>query len=187
MQDDRWNVLHVIANREKRVAQHLTARSIEHYLPTYRERSRWSDRIVTIEHALFPGYVFVRFSPEARIELISTPNVLALLGNGAERTVSNEEVTRIREGMLRGLILLPHSGIVAGSPVRVRRGVFEGASGIAVEFRGQWRVVLTLTAIRQSFSLEVDLNDLEVLPATQSSVFGACRNRGEFLSSPKTL
>ena len=79
MQDDRWNVLHVIANREKRVAQHLTARSIEHYLPTFRERSRWSDRVVTIERALFPGYVFVRFSPEARIALISTPNVLALL------------------------------------------------------------------------------------------------------------
>ena len=66
MHESRWCVLYVITNHEKRVAQHLTARSLEHYLPLYTERSRWTDRVVSLERPLFAGYVFVRFAPEAR-------------------------------------------------------------------------------------------------------------------------
>jgi len=33
MLENPWHVLHVIANHEKRVAQHLDVRAVEHYLP----------------------------------------------------------------------------------------------------------------------------------------------------------
>lgn len=163
MTSSSWLVLHVIKNREKRVAEHLVARSLEHYLPLYRERSRWSDRTVVLDRPLFPGYIFIRYTLSTRIAVISTPHVLGLLGVEAHQTVSEEEIARIRDGLASGHILRPHGGIAVGSRVRVLRGVFEGAEGVAVEFRGQWNVVLTLAATSLSCSLEVDLKDIQLL------------------------
>ena len=170
MSSSPWHVLHVIANREKRVAEHLVVRSLEHYLPLYKERSRWSDRTVVLDRPLFPSYVFIRYSRATRVAFISIPHVLGMLGNGEDhQTVSEDEIARIREGLAKGHILRPHAGIVVGSRVRIRRGPFEGVEGVAGEFRGQWKVVLTLAATSLCCSLEVNLGDIEVLSGSASS------------------
>jgi transcription antitermination factor NusG len=166
MFDSPWRVLHVVANHEKRVAQHLTARSLEHYLPLYSTRSKWTDRVVDIERPLFTGYVFVRFVHEARVSVVSAPGVLRLLGSGIGETVSAEEIERIRAGLASGCILRPHPKVAVGEMVRVNRGVFEGVEGIVTELRQQCKVVITLAATRQCFSLEVELDDIEVLRKT---------------------
>jgi transcription antitermination factor NusG len=151
----------VRANHEKRVAQHLSARSLEHFLPLYTEHSQWTDRTVTLEHPLFTGYVFVRFSPGARLSLIATPGVIRLLGKSD--TVSNEEIDRIRGGLAGGYLLRPHPRIVAGTKVRVRNGFFAGAEGMVSALHHHCRVVILLSAVQQCFSLEVKLDDLEIL------------------------
>ncbi len=166
MFDSPWRVLHVVANHEKRVAQHLTARSLEHYLPLYSTRSKWTDRVVDIERPLFTGYVFVRFARESRISVVSAPGVLRLLGSGIGETVSTEEIERIREGLASGCILRPHPKVSVGEMVRVNRGVFEGVEGIVTELRQQCKVVIALAATRQCFSLEMELDDIEVLRKT---------------------
>lgn len=163
MDENPWHVLQVLTNQEKKVAQHLTVRSLEHYLPLYKERSRWSDRAVTVERPLFPGYVFVRFAPEARIAAISTPGILRLLGKEGHGMVSAIEITRIRDGLNSGCLLRPHAGVPVGSTVRVLRGVFAGAEGIVTDFRQQCKVIMTLSATRQCFSVELDLGDIEVV------------------------
>jgi transcription antitermination factor NusG len=158
-----WHVLHVNANHEKKVAQHLSVRSLEHYLPLYPDRSRWSDRYVTLERPLFVGYVFVRYSPQTRLSLISTPGVIRLLGDSTSTAVRPEEIERIREGLAKGCLLRPHFDLPAGTPVRVRRGVFEGAEGVVAEIRQRCKVVMTLSAVKQCFSLEIDRDDIEVI------------------------
>lgn len=163
MLESPWHVLHVVANHEKRVAQHLTVRSLEHYLPLYTVRSKWTDRVVSLERPLFAGYVFVRYSPEVRLSVVTTPGVLRLLGDGVSDTVSVAEIGRIREGLASGCILRPHPPVSVGEPVRVHRGVFAGVEGIVTEFRHQCKVIIALSATRQCFSLEVDLDDIEVL------------------------
>jgi transcription antitermination factor NusG len=163
MQRDLWRVLHVVTNHEKRVAEHLVARSIEHYLPLYTQRSKWTDRVVSLDRPLFTGYMFVRFTPEARLSVISIPKVLHLLGETVRDTVSETEIARIRAGLASGCILRPHPNLALGVSVRVLRGAFEGVEGVIAEFRQQCKVVLSLSAIRQYFSLEVDLDDIEIL------------------------
>jgi transcription antitermination factor NusG len=158
-----WQVLQVSTNCEKKVAQHLAARSLEHYLPLYSERSRWSDRVVPLERPLFKGYVFVRFSPQARLSVVSIPSVLRLLGRDERDMVSAAEINRIREGLASGSLLRPHHGVSLGTRVRVRCGVFEGVEGVVTEMRRQCKVVIALAAIRQFFSLELEIGDVEVL------------------------
>jgi transcription antitermination factor NusG len=163
MHEDRWQVLHVITNHEKRVAQHLSVRSLEHYLPLYTERSGWTDRVVTLDRPLFAGYVFLRSAPEARLSVISIPGVLRMLGETEHDTVSEIEIARIREGLASGYLLRPHPGLAPGSQVRVLRGVFEGAEGFVTDFRQPCKVVMLLSATSQCFSLEVNLVDIEIL------------------------
>jgi len=170
MQASPWKVVQVIANHEKRVAQHLTVRGLEHYLPLYTERSRWSDRTVELERPLFAGYVFVRYALESRRWVISTPGILRVLGDGGSETVSVEEIARIREGLASGCLLRPHPDVEVGTAVRVRSGVFEGVVGMVSEFRRSCRVVITLSAIRQCFSVEVDLQDIEVVGKTAHGI-----------------
>lgn len=163
MSQSPWHVLFVIANHEKKVSEHLSVRSVEHYLPLYTERSRWSDRWVMVERPLFVGYVFVRYSSQIRLNMISTPGVVRLLGDSTNDTVGCDEIERIREGLASGCLLRPHFDLPVGTPVRVRRGVFEGTEGVVAELRQRCKVVMTLSCITQSFSLELDREDLEIV------------------------
>ena len=165
----QWHVLQVIANHEKRVALHLSIRSLEHYLPLYTDRSRWSDRTVTLERPLFPGYVFVHFSPETRLPVITTPGVLKLLGNKGVGIVDCGEIDRIREALTKGYVLRPHPGISVGTRVRVCSGIFAGQEGIVSELRRHCSVVIGLSAVEQYFSLEAEIRDIEVLGKTVAS------------------
>jgi transcription antitermination factor NusG len=45
----------------------------------------------------------------------------------------------------------------------VRKGAFAGVEGVVTELRHQCRVILALSAVRQSFSLELGFDDLELL------------------------
>ena len=163
MHSDSWHVLHVLSNHEKRVVQHLEVRSLEHYLPLYSQRVKWTDRTVVAERPLFSGYVFVRFSPQSRVAVISTPGVLRLLGDHESDLVPDEDLAKIRSGLAIGMPLRPHPGITLGTRVRVCAGVFAGVEGYVTELRKQCRVVITLAAVQQCFSLEVGVEDLVIL------------------------
>ena len=169
MHQGPWHVLHVAANHEKQVARHLSIRSVEHYLPLYSERSRWTDRTVTLERPLFTGYVFVHLTSQNKLPLISTPGVIRLLGNSDSGIVTSEEISRIRQGLESGCIVRPHRNVDVGTPVRLREGVFAGVEGIVTQLRQRCKVVISLAAVRQSFSLEADLADVEVLRNTTAS------------------
>jgi transcription antitermination factor NusG len=163
MESRPWQVLHVLSNHEKRVSQHLAVRSIQHYLPLYTERVKWTDRTVTAERPLFTGYVFVRFSNQSRLSVISVPGVLNVLGDEERDTVSCEDVEKIKMGLASGLLLRPHPRVTLGMRVRVRNGVFAGAEGIVTDLRHQCKVIITLEAVRQCFSLEVGIDEIEAL------------------------
>jgi transcriptional antiterminator NusG len=164
MIESPWHVLHVIANHEKKVAQHLSVRSVDYYLPVYTERSHWSDRTVTLERPLFVGYIFVRYSPQVRVSLISTPGVIRLLGDSNICTVSVDEINRIRRGLASGYILRPYFDLPVGTRVRVRTGIFAGAQGLVTEIRQRCKVVMTISAVSQSFTLELDRSEIDVVP-----------------------
>ncbi len=163
MHTSSWHVLHVLSNHEKRVAQHLLARSVEYYLPLYTERVKWTDRTVVAERPLFSGYVFARITLQNKISAISSPGVLRMLGDEERDMVSGEELARIRLGLASGLPLRPHSRITVGTRVLVRDGIFAGAVGVVTELRKQCRVALSLAPVSQCFSLEIGMDTLAVL------------------------
>ena len=75
-----WYVACTNANHEKRVAEQLTRRSVEHFLPLYEVARRWKDRRVHLQIPLFPGYVFVRLALRDRLQVLQVPGIANLVG-----------------------------------------------------------------------------------------------------------
>lgn len=161
-----WFALYTTPRHEKRVAQHLGLREIEHFLPLYFARRRWSDGSrVTLELPLFPGYLFVHIQRQERVRVLEVPGALAIVigTGGAPAALPDATIQALRLG-LETRTAEPYALPAAGQRVRVHTGAFAGMEGVVLRNKNRCRVVLTLEQIMRSFSVELDLDDLELLP-----------------------
>src|ERR1700693_3660828 len=92
-----WFAIHVRARREKDVAERLSGTGYEWFLPLYKCRRRWSDRIKELEAPLFPGYLFCRFDPQDRLPILKTPGVIQIVGvNRTPVAVDEAEISAVQ-------------------------------------------------------------------------------------------
>ena len=157
-----WHAVQVMTNHEKRVTQQFASRCVEHYLPVYTEKSKWTDRTVTLHRPLFPGYLFIRFGPAERLRVLGTPGVLHLLGNGSTGLIPSTEIAKIQAALAQGYLLHPHPHITKGMSVRLKHGIFAGMEGKVTELRSHCRVVLALSGVDQCFSLAATIDEIEI-------------------------
>jgi len=162
----KWFAAYTSPRHEKRVRQHLEIRQIEHFLPLYRAHRKWSDGSrVTLDLPLFPSYIFVRIQRAQRVGVLEVPGVLAFVdGTGGEpASLPEAEIDALRSGIsVRNA--QPHPLLKVGQRARIRSGAFAGMTGIVVRMKYSYRIVLTLDSIIQSFAVEVDGEELEILP-----------------------
>ena len=168
----RWFAVYTTCRHEKRVAQHLTQRAIEHYLPLYVSHRKWRDGSrVALELPLFPCYLFIRIHRMQRAPVLSVPGLLTIVsGTGGEPAVlPDAAVEALRLGLEQQKVE-PHPLLTAGREVRIRSGAFSGMTGIVARRKGSFRVVLTLQQIMQSIAVEVDERDVEPAGPAQNDV-----------------
>lgn len=161
-----WFAVYTTCRHEKRIAQHLAQRGIEHYLPLYRADRKWRDGSrVTLELPLFPSYIFVRISRSERVSVLSVPGTLTVVGGtgGTPAPVADAAIEALRAG-LQQYPIEPHPLLRVGEFARIRSGAFAGMSGIVVRKKSGFRIVLTLEQIMQSVAVELDEDDVEPLP-----------------------
>ena len=167
----RWFALYTTCRHEKRIAQHLSQREIEHYLPLYKSERKWRDGSrVTLDLPLFPGYIFVRIQRAQRVNVLSVPGALAVVGGtgGEPAPLPEGAIEALRAGILQHRIE-PHPLLRVGQLARIRSGAFAGMEGVVVRKKSGFRVVLTLEQIMQSVAIELDEEDVEPLIAGNSS------------------
>src|ERR1700676_543056 len=75
----RWYAAYTYPRHEKRIAEHLSGRSMTHFLPLSKCVSRWRDRQKIILRPLFPGYIFVRLDLEDRSQVLKVPGIVYLV------------------------------------------------------------------------------------------------------------
>jgi len=161
-----WFALYTTSRHEKRVAEHLWQRQIEHFLPLYHPRRKWKDGSrVTLDLPLFSGYLFVRISRNERRRVLEVPGALALvIGAGGEPvSLPDTTIQALRSG-LQDREAEPHPLLVSGQRARICSGAFAGLEGVVVRQKNLCRVVLTLENIMRSFSVELSIDDLKPLP-----------------------
>jgi len=128
-----WYIIHTASRHEVKVADGLTKKSLEVFLPRVMVRSRRQDRFRMLEMPLFPGYLFVHtdlgFSDYDCI--IRQDGVVPILGiTGHFTPVPEETVASIRTLANSGLLIFPWAKLETGKRVRVVDGPLVGAVGI---------------------------------------------------------
>ena len=160
-----WFAVYTTCRHEKRIAQHMAQREISYYLPLYRADRKWRDGSkVTLELPLFPSYIFVRIKRSERVNVLSVPGALALVGGtgGLPAPLPEGMIESLRDG-LREHRIEPHPLLCIGQRVRIRSGAFAGMEGVVIRKKSGCRVVLTLEQIMQSIAVEIDEKDLECI------------------------
>jgi transcription antitermination factor NusG len=161
----QWFAVYTTCRHEKRVAQHLSQREIEHYLPLYRAERKWRDGSrVTLELPLFPSYIFVRIRRSERVSVLSVPGALAIVGGtgGTPAPLLDTAIQALRDGVEQHRVE-PHPLLRVGQFARVRSGAFAGMEGVVVRKKSGFRIVLTLEQIMQSVAVELSEDDVEPL------------------------
>jgi len=157
----RWYAVYTCANHEKRVAEQLTVRSVQHFLPTYSSVRKWKDRRVKLEMPLFPGYVFVRLALRNRLQALRVPGLVRLVGfNGMPTALTDDEIERLKKGLASGVHVEPHPFLTVGRRVRITSGSFAGLEGIVKRKKKNLRVVISLEVIQRSVAVHVDAWDI---------------------------
>src|SRR5271155_985968 len=137
-----WFALQVRSSQEPRVGHKLSGQGYEWFLPRYKLRKRWSDRIKAVEAPLFPGYLFCRFNPQKRLPILKTPGIIQIVGyNRAPTPIEEAEIDAIQTLVASRLPHQPWPFLEAGDRVRIESGPLRGLEGILVEFKGNHRLV----------------------------------------------
>ena len=152
-----WFAIQVKTTHEKRVTSLLDYHGHEWFLPLYKVRRRWSDRIKQIELPLFPGYVFCRYPPHARASILKIPSVTRIVGIGyVPIPIDQQEIIAIQRVLGAGFGVFPHPFLQVGLRVRIESGALHGLEGLIADVRRRDRLILSVTLLQRSVAVEID-------------------------------
>lgn len=161
-----WYALAVKPQHEFKAFQGLAALpEVESFLPTFKDKRIWSDRVKLLDAPLFPGYVFARFEyPSLRVPVLRVVGVRTIVGFGSAPTPLPEaEISTIQTLVNSVFPLRPWPFLKAGQRVRVEHGPLRGVEGIILEQRDEWRMVVSVELLQRSISVLVDRSVLKAL------------------------
>ena len=151
-----WFAIQVRTRHEAGVASHLRGKGYSPFLPVYKCRKRWSDRIKVADAPLFPGYLFCRFNVEKRLPILTVPGVIKIVGTSFPTPVDEHEIRAIETSLHSGLPSRSWPFMQAGERVRIGFGPLRGLEGILLEARGAHRLVVSVTLLQRSVAVEID-------------------------------
>src|SRR2546425_11631971 len=132
-----WFALRVRSRYENTVATILGGKGYEWFLPLYKSRRPWSDRIKEIQLPLFPGYIFCRFDLQHRLPILTTPGVVTVVGIGKRPIpIDDAEIAAIQAAVRSGIPSRPWPFLRIGQRVRVEYRSEERRVG--KECRSRW-------------------------------------------------
>lgn len=155
--DLRWYAVSVRPRHEKSAAAALHNKGLEEFLPLYRSRRIWSDRIKELELPLFSGYVFCRFPVEKRNVVLKMPSVTSIVGFGnGPLPVSDQEIASVRALVASGFPLSPWPFLKVGQRILIDHGPLKGVEGIVLQVKNTARVVASISLLQRAVAVEID-------------------------------
>ena len=152
-----WYAVQVRPRYERIIAGTLQDKGYEGFLPLYRCRRRWSDRIKELEMPLFSGYLFCRLDINLRLPVLKTPGVIRFVGIGkTPLPVDEEEMSAIISIVSAQLNMEPHPYLQVGQRVRIECGTLAGVEGIVQLAKKPARLVVSVSLLQRSVAVEID-------------------------------
>lgn len=134
----KWFAVYVAPRSEKKVAQRLFEKRIEHYLPLRRALKEWSDRKKWVEEPLIRGYVFVKIDIFQRLPILETDGVLQFVRFDRQDVAIPEwQIEAMRQFLDSGFEVEIDDQLYPGEAVEIAEGALEGMRGEIISFKGK--------------------------------------------------
>jgi transcription antitermination factor NusG len=170
-----WYAVTTRPNLEKSATAGLQGKGLEAWLPLYRVRRRWSDRIKQLDLPVFAGYTFCRFQPDRRALVVITPGATGIVGfAGSPAPIDDAEIAALRQTIASGVEVQPWPFVKVGQRVVVTSGPLTGVEGIVQEFRKEYRLIVSISMLQRSLSVEIDRYSIEPLGNAAAQPSLAC-------------
>ena len=178
-----WYALQIQSRLASVASATLRGKGYEEFLPLYRSRRRWSDRVKELEIPLFPGYLFCRFDVSDRLmPILTTPGVIGIVGAGKTPVpVDEEEIEAIRVVLRSGLAAQPWPFLSVGSKVYIEGGPLAGAEGFVTNTEKVYRLIVSVSLLQRSIAVEIDREWVRPIPDRM----GACWRQLPDLAFPR--
>jgi transcription antitermination factor NusG len=168
-----WYAIYTRHQHEKTVAQILTSKGFEVFLPLYGAAHRWKDRTKAVSLPLFPCYVFLKGGLERRLDIVTTPGIYALVSTaGQPAAIPPIELEAVRRAVENTLRVEPHPFLKCGEWVRVKSGPLAGFQGILVRKKNLYRLVVSVEMLGKAAAVEIDAFLVERLNAKSPGIDG---------------
>lgn len=152
-----WYAVRVKPKFERAVAHSLAAKNVPSFLPLYKERRRWSDRVKLVELPLFAGYVFCSLDVRRRLPVLHTPGVMHFVSfDGEPAPVEREQIEALQAAASSGIAMAPWPYLREGQRIVVARGPMRGLQGFLLRIRDEFRLIISVELLQRSVAMEID-------------------------------
>jgi len=148
-----WWVAHVRSRQEKALARYLRPLEVPFYVPQVVNRKKRGGRNFVSHLPLLPGYVFFRGKSRERLAALRSDLLVRVL-EVSDQVLLTEELSQIRALQETGATLVRLPDLAPGDPVRITDGAFKGYVGTVVRHQGRFRLVVSVSMLRQSVAVE---------------------------------
>jgi transcriptional antiterminator RfaH len=154
--DGAWWVLHTRPRAEKALGEKVRAAGLPFFLPQYAKTRRQAGRTRTSYLPLFPGYLFMRGTPEDRVRALKTNLVAKCLPVPDQRALHRQLAQVYRIVTHDPAACRPRDDPRIGSLVEITEGPFAGMIGRVTEVGGGYTFVVEVEFIGRGVSVTVD-------------------------------
>ena len=152
-----WYALQVRTRWEGSTNDLLCGKGYKTLFPTFKSKKWWNGKSREVVAPLFPGYVFCEFDACKRLPVLVTPGVVAVVARGRVPVpVDQSEIAAVQRMISSGCLAQPHPYLEVGQRVRIDQGALAGLEGILTSFKGNRRMIVSVTLLRRSVALEID-------------------------------
>jgi len=165
--ESSWYAIYTRHQHEKMVAQILSSKGFETFLPLYGTTHNWKDRTKALSLPLFPCYVFLKGGLERRLQIVTTPGMYGIVSSGGQpAAIPDLEIEAIRRVVESGVPVEAHPYLKCGNWVRIKCGPLAGIQGILVRKKNISRLVLSVEILGTAAAMEVAAFQVEAINAT---------------------
>ncbi|WP_041536968.1 UpxY family transcription antiterminator [Pseudopedobacter saltans] len=158
----QWFVIYTRTRWEKKVDTLLKQKGIDSYCPLKKVRSKWADRIKTVELPLFTSYVFVNINYKEELKVRQTHGVINFIYYmGKPAVVRNQEIEEIQDILVKNREIEVSSirDLNIGDRVLIKNGALFNQEGNIVQVAGK-TVLMLLNNLDCAIYTRVPVEDL---------------------------
>ncbi len=153
-----WRVFYTHARAEKQCEERLEQRRIDVFLPKCEVVRQWKDRKKKVVEPLFRNYLFACVDEQERLTVLKTPGIVRCVSFGGVPAVVDAgemQQLKIAQQDPARLRLVDAPLPALGGAVTITEGPLQGLRGEVAQHRGQYHLILRVTAIRQAVRVHV--------------------------------